>query len=350
MDNQTRVIAAEAAVTAILDPPRRRFFSRRRKSQPPPLPYCENCKADMSGPFCSQCGQHAIDYRRSFGRVVVDALDSFLNWDSRFFATIGLLLVMPWRLTKDFLAGKRVRYVHPLRLYLLVSIVFFFGVHVLAKSANIHTGPGHREMNPEEKAKIEQKISKLPPDAQTEVRAAMDRPRDERSFLEVGTDGQNPNATPFEKWMNERVKTKIGENGVNVKVFFLTLVDHLPAMMLCCIPLFALVLKVLYIRKRLFYIDHLIYSLHIHAFAYLVIMIVGFGSWGLSRSLPAVQPFATAALILAAVALLLISIRRVYRQGWFISVIKFLLGGVVYTVVVLIAVAATLFATLALPD
>ena len=112
----------------------------------------------MAGPFCSQCGQHAVDYRRSFGRVFLDALDSFLNWDSKFFATIGLLLVRPWRLTIDFLAGKRVRYVNPLRLYLLVSIIFFFAIHLLAQRANIdgHTKWGQQPMTPEAKAKLEQ--------------------------------------------------------------------------------------------------------------------------------------------------------------------------------------------------
>jgi hypothetical protein len=146
------------------------------------------------------------------------------------------------------------------------------------------------------------------------------------------------------------VKERIGENGVNLKVFFVTLVSNLPAMMLCCIPLFAFVLKVLYIRKRFLYIDHLIYALHIHAFAYLAIMIVGFSSWELAQRAPTIQPFATAIFVIAAILLLLFSIRRVYRQGWFISLFKFVVGGVAYLVVLLLALAATFFATLVLPS
>src|SRR5206468_12013703 len=142
---------------------------------------------------------------------------------------------------------------------------------------------------------------------------------------------------------------KIGENGVNLKVFFVTLVSNLPAMMLCCIPLFAFVLKLLYIRKRFLYIDHLIYALHIHAFAYLAIMIVGFSSWELARVAPSVQPFATAILVIAVILLLLFSIRRVYRQGWFISLLKFVFGGFIYFLVLSLALAASFFATLALP-
>src|SRR5438093_11301647 len=139
MDDQSHIVAAKAAVTAALEPPRRRFFSRRRKAQPPALPYCENCGAPMAGPFCAQCGQAAVDYRRSFRHVIVDILDSFLNWDSKFFATIGLLIVKPWRLTNEFLAGKRVRYLHPLRLYLLASILFFFTVNYGARGLRVDT-------------------------------------------------------------------------------------------------------------------------------------------------------------------------------------------------------------------
>jgi hypothetical protein len=350
VDESSQVVAAEAGITALLEPARRRFFSRRRKARPPPLPYCENCGATMVGPFCAKCGQHAVDYRRSFGRVFLDVLDSFLNWDSKFFSTIGLLLIRPWRLTVDFLAGKRVRYVHPLRLYLLVSIIFFFGVHLLAQRANLHghSKLGQRPMTPEAKAKVEKRIEKLPPDTRAEIEAAMSEPTTNKPLLELNTK-EDPKASGFEKWVNERVKEKIGENGVNFKVFFLTMVSNLPAMMLCCIPLFAFVLKILYIRKRVFYIDHLIYALHIHAFAYLAIIIIGFASWELARVAPQIQPFVTAILVIGAILLLFLSIRRVYRQSWFMTVFKFVLGGYIYLVVLALALGITFFVTLALP-
>ena len=69
--------------------------------------------------------------------MIVDVLDSFLNWDSKFIHTIGLLITRPWRLTNEFLAGHRVRYLHPARLYLLTSIVFFFAVTYGFKSIKI---------------------------------------------------------------------------------------------------------------------------------------------------------------------------------------------------------------------
>jgi hypothetical protein len=110
------------------------------------------------------------------------------------------------------------------------------------------------------------------------------------------------------------------------------------------------VLKLLYIRRHALYIDHLIYALHIHAFAYLAIMIIGFGSVGIGHVLPGIAGLTRAALIITTLLLVLFSIRRVYRQGWFKTTLKFLLGGVVYFFVLLIGLVATLFITLALPD
>ena len=121
----------------------------------------------MHGRWCAQCGQPAIDYRRSFRHVIVDVLDSFLNWDSKFFATIGWLIARPWRLTNEFLAGRRVRYLHPLRLYLLASILFFFAVNYWAKS--IHLDPS--KLSAEDRADI--KAEDLPPDARAKIEKAL---------------------------------------------------------------------------------------------------------------------------------------------------------------------------------
>ena len=121
-------------------------------------------------------------------------------------------------------------------------------------------------------------------------------------------------------------------------------------MMLCCIPLFAFVLKLLYLLRRVLYIDHLIYALHIHAFAYMAILLIGFISAGLTHIMPAVSGWVMAALILIAVAQLLLSIRRVYLQGWFTSAFKFVLGGLIYLIVLGVAVGATFIVTIALPD
>jgi hypothetical protein len=134
-------------------------------------------------------------------------------------------------------------------------------------------------------------------------------------------------------------------------LFISTLFNNLPYMMLCCIPLFAFVLKVLYVRRHIFYIDHLIYALHIHTFFYTSLMLIVLATMGLNRVAPAaIAGWVIALLWIAFVAQIFLSIRRVYRQGWFISTLKFFTGGFIYLMVLSLALAATFFITLALPD
>jgi hypothetical protein len=373
-DEVTKLILGDTAISAIEPPPpsRRRFFGRR-KTQPPPLTHCENCGAPLSGRFCAQCGQAAINYRRSFRHIFVDLLDEFLNWDSKFFTTIGLLLVRPWKLTNEFLAGRRVRYVHPLRLYLLASILFFFAVNYWAKSIP------PTKLSGQDRAEIQAELKKegLPPDARARLEKALElassaptsatpnvpKPpgspaeastktnqtlskEGERAFFQSG----NPQ-TPFEKWLETRAKEKMGEHGTNMQLFLRTLISNLPYMVLCCIPLFALVLKLLYIRRKVFYIDHLIYALHIHTFAYLAVMLIVAITIGLNDVAPGAFAGWIIGLLWATFAVqIFLSIRRVYRQGWFFSVFKFFLGGFVYLIVLLMALAVTFFITLALPS
>ena len=458
-DETTQFILGDAAVDAATTRRKRRFF--RSKKPPAPLVHCENCEAPLTGEYCAQCGQHAIDYRRSLARLVVDAADSLLNWDTKFLHTVVVLLVRPWRLTNDFNAGRRVRYVHPLRLYLIASILFFL-------LGNLLNFTGFRddrkvELSPEDRAEIEaafaalaQPDSPLTPEQRTRVEAARAR---WSAPVETRTEGEkvifdkaalrllkltnkdnfkerkelqtkdivrletalalieqanqtakpptdanaapasanaapasanaapaDPNAppvapappdgaappappsaspgakkgpkihfggpdggeadSPFEKWMETRIKEKIGEDGTKVELFLGTLRDHIPTMMLCCVPLFAFVLKVLYIRQRRFYVEHLVYALHIHTFAYVAIVVITLVGMAALRTVPAIQPLIVFVLSLVAVALIFVSIRRVYRQGWFMTTFKFALGGMIYATVIALALTATAFITL----
>ena len=337
-DEPAKLILGDTVISALEEHPdgKRGFFGRRRR-QRTPLAHCENCGTPLTGRYCAQCGQPAIDYRRSFRHVIVDVLDSFLNWDSKFIATIGWLLVRPWHLTNEFLAGRRVRYLHPLRLYLLASILFFLGVNQLAKSAHIPTRSNlkREELPPQAQAKLDAALEKLPSTKKEE-------------FFQI-TDKDDPSKNAFEKWIEARTKEKFGENGANAQAFLITLINNLPGMMLCCIPLFAFVLKILYLRRHIFYIDHLIYALHIHTFAYVGIMLIGFATMGLNRIAPNLVGWVSAVLWTTFAVQIFLSIRRVYKQGWFFSLIKFCFGGVAYLMVLSIALLATFLVTLALP-
>ncbi len=431
-DELEKFVLGDTAISAIeqAQPRRRRLFGRR-KSQREPITHCENCGAQLQGHWCAQCGQPAIDYRRSFRHVIADLLNEFLNWDSKFFATIGLLVARPWKLTNQFLAGHRVRYVHPLRLYLLASILFFFAVNYAIKSAHfdpINLSPENRaeirdelqreniapevrakieaalggvevpskkrarleeelkredlsadarreiqerlehgDPVPNARTKIEDAMKDLPPDVHSRIQDALKRaspvPAQEPQQPEQTTpepsenesprleSGSDKNAsTPFEKWIEERAKEKMGEHGTKMGLFITTLFSNLPYMMLCCIPLFAFVLKILYLRRRIFYIDHLVYALHIHTFAYTGVMLIVLATIGLNHVAPGtITGWIIALLWIAFVVQIFLSVRRVYRQGWFVSIFKFLFGGFAYLIVLVSALAVTFFITVALP-
>jgi len=390
-DEPAKIILGDTAISAIERKARRRWFGRGKDRQPLPFTHCENCGAELIGPHCAQCGQAAIDYRRSFRHVIVDVLDSFLNWDSKFFATIALLIVKPWKLTNDFLAGKRVRYLHPLRLYLLASILFFFAVNYGAKWIRFEPGKIPEKNRAEvataiaeKRDEIEKQLERknLSADQRRKAQKALDYltkpspsatvaaeensspttmptvspadsgkqtygPVTDRPFV-IFDDAKS--TTPFEKWLEERAKDKMGEHGTKMGLFITTLFSNLPYMMLCCIPLFAFVLKVLYARRGIFYIDHLIYALHIHTFFYTGVMLIVLTTMGLDRTIPGTfADWVIALLWIAFVVQIFFSIRRVYGQGWFISTLKFFVGGFIYMLVLFLALAATFFITLAIP-
>ncbi len=379
---------------------------------PEPLTQCENCGAPLAGEFCAQCGQQAIDYRRSLVHILADAADSFFNWDAKFFRSIGVLLAKPWRLTNDFNAGRRARYVHPLRLYLLASISFFLIVRAFTSNGTvpIEIGAGDRAelasqlekftgpespLNPEARARVEvlrEKISRsdgqVTVDERREIKAAVREvmkstirqswssnerakirqtvdnlpvaeappapgdpatPPGEKKKIHFSWGGGGGEATPFQKWMEERIKSKVGEDGTKVTLFLDTLRSNIPTMMLFCIPAFALILKVLYLGSGRFYIEHLVYALHIHSFLFLGVGVILLLVAALDRLLPAFSGLAIGLLTLALTAQVFLSIARVYRQRWFVSLLKFSFGGVAYLVVLSLAIALTGFVTLLLP-
>jgi hypothetical protein len=343
----TKILLGDTAISAMErggGVGRRGLFRGKGKTARPPLIHCENCGALLSGHFCSQCGQPAIDYRRSFRHVIVDVLDSFLNWDSKFLASVFYLLTRPWKLTNEFLAGHRVRYINPLRLYLLLSVVFFFVANYGERRAEKDSNPIIFDAGDEKAKAHEPAPGATPP---------IDRPEDtdedeDNSGLMFGLD-KNRTPTIFEAWLQQRVEEKIGRHGSKGKFFLHSLMENLPYMMLGCIPVFAFVLKTLYFFRRILYIDHLIYALHIHSFAYLVSLVITGTALGLNRVAPGLTSLVLFLLITTAVVQVFLSIRRVYRQGWIMTLFKFFLGALAYSVVILLALGATTFVTIALP-
>jgi Protein of unknown function (DUF3667) len=353
-----------------------------RKKSRPPLTHCENCGAVLSGPYCAQCGQPAIDYRRSFGSLLLDAADAFFNLDERFLKTFWLLLTKPWRLTIDFVEGKRVRHVHPLRVYLIASVIFFLVINYLSRGAHFQThktGTGETAMviagaspGPQSGAEtfareLRKEIraanaphplpssSSMPSPAAAlspapslgAVTAARPTPTEKNLFTELDED---KNLSPFQRWLKDRAEEKIGPAGDRGDLFLKALIQNLAPMVLCCIPLFALVLKILFIFKRRYYIDHLVFALHTHAFVFLsTIVIIGVGFLLAWKAPAPLVPITCVLLSLAVLVQLLIAIRKVYRRNWFGVLFTFGLGTFIYAILLGVAFFLTAAVTLVLP-
>jgi len=88
--------------------------------------HCANCGAERSGAYCSRCGQNDRDYHRALPPLVSELLREAFELDSRLVQTLKLLMFKPGALALEFSRNRRASYVSPIRLYLFVSILFFF--------------------------------------------------------------------------------------------------------------------------------------------------------------------------------------------------------------------------------
>ena len=374
MSDETPLILGDALAAELNRPPRRRW-SRGKKQPPPPLTHCENCGRALDGPYCAQCGQPAIDYRRSIGSLLVDAADAFFNLDARFFQSFGLLLIKPWQLTNEFVEGKRARHVHPLRVYLIASVLFFLVINFLSRGNHMQVQEDRNgrviSLNPSAPSPSPGLPGPWRPGAAPAAPlvslgvtpetplglsgrhfswsdSAAPSPRPDRKVFFEELDKQK-NIPPFMKWVEAHAKEKLGPTGDRGDLFLKALIQNIAPMVLCCIPLFALVLKILYIFKRRFYVDHLIFALHTHAFIFLsTVIIIGLGFLCAMQSTALTAVVCTVLGIVVLVQLLL-AIRRVYRQNWLATLFKFALGSVIYLTMLGIAFGITAFVTLLLP-
>lgn len=91
---------------------------------------CANCGAPLSGEYCAACGQSREDIRRPALSLVTETLDGLLSWDGRLLTTFRQLFTRPGRVARDYADGRRQRYTPPVRLYLIVSLIFFAAMTV----------------------------------------------------------------------------------------------------------------------------------------------------------------------------------------------------------------------------
>ena len=223
---------------------------------------CMNCGTDLQGPFCHYCGQPDKNFLRFFPVLMRELLEDFLDFDSRFMRTIKPLLFRPGKLTRDYLDGKRFRYVPPLRLYIFSSIAFFFLAAILASnSIKINTETTSEgdissiKINTDEMQELDQALEKLDPEVAADVKSSIEEAKedddDHLQFNDKPWDREtNPLIIPFlpdgvNDWINDEIEEspqKGREIEANPNLITDKIFELLPATMFVLLPIVALLL------------------------------------------------------------------------------------------------------------
>lgn len=241
---------------------------------------CLNCGSEVTGKFCSQCGQENIETRENFFHLAFHTIGDFFHFDSKFFRSIIPLLLKPGFLTQEHWAGKRVRYIHPLRLFFFVTIVMVIVANGYYK-----------------KYEKEIKAEKV-----------------------VTNSSSSKPLTEADKVVQERQLKKIKDGVSKTFDYAATYLKYISFLLL---PFYALAFKLLYIRHKKFYIDHLVYTLHLQAFVYIVVSIVLLIPLFISAS---ARSWFMSVILLSIVFYVLFSLRNIYRQSWLKTILKSVLA------------------------
>ena len=105
--------------------------AKKPATKVPEIHVCKNCQAVLAGQFCHECGQKNSDFQRPYWTFVEDFSDNVFSKDSRLWRTLGYLLFLPGAMTREYIAGKRIRFLPPIRTFLISIVMFFMTVGLL---------------------------------------------------------------------------------------------------------------------------------------------------------------------------------------------------------------------------
>ena len=283
---------------------------------------CQNCGKPLAGPFCSACGQHDVDYHRSFAPMVEDALEGFVHFDGKFLKSARYIFTRPGFLTKEFIAGRRVRYAHPLRFYIFASFLFFAVTALTAhKRTPAESARNAKELADELKADgIETSAARAPSaDAPSDAET---RPGSVAPAHPQGADGSS-RVKAFQGVLNKA-------GSVDRQAFARELAHLLPEMLFFCLPILALMLTLAFHGSGRFYVEHLIFALHIQAFVFLAMIISAAATYLAHFIGNGAQQLAGAIVFFGSVWLAYRAFGNVYGRNSGAVSVKFILVGFAY--------------------
>ena len=349
---------------------------------------CLNCHTRLRGQYCGHCGQRSRNRLISIWQLLQEAFGDLLELDSRLWRTLVPLLIRPGQLTKDYLEGRRARYMPPFRTYLVLSVIFFVVAFFdpqkdlslffepapeptaeeiaqaeVAKTAAAEQIEEHRQAAVEALQGLEAE-SKISDEIIAEIIDDDDEININFGGDNTGVFGNCENASisdeeDLPEWITkrfpddrvkkicERNKARGNENLADA------MLDNIPVALIVLLPLMALVLKVLYPMSRRYFVEHLLFFVHFHAFFFLMLILqILFARFAglLGPEGGAVDSISTLILVIASLYIpvyLYKAMRRVYGQGHFVTQLKYMmLAGAYLTGAAVTMLGAILFAVL----
>lgn len=314
---------------------------------------CPNCSAPATGPYCAQCGQRQGAVRVSLRRILADALEDQFSVNAALPRTLKSLLIHPGALTREYFNHRIARYIAPVRLYLISSVIFFLllslitgpKLHVTASTdvaSDSVSATDSVAATGDSSMVAERAAAPVKSDADPDPDVAPDSAGRARPNFGVQISGGenisvNLGNERLNHYFEQRIRTLTAmPREQMIREIADGFLEQAPKAVFIMLPMFALLLKVLYFRR--YYVEHFIFALHLHAFTFVIFTIL--------LILPDQVPM-TWLLVAWIPVYTLIAMKRVYGQGMFRTLVKWWTLGVTYTVLLAFASVGALLAALA---
>lgn len=295
-------------------------------------PNCLNCGSQLSGQYCGHCGQRSRSRLISLWELISDAFGDLFEFDSRLWQTVLPLLLKPGRLTREYLQGRRARFMPPFRMYLVMSVIFFVVAFFDPREefGLLFEPAGDAERTANEGGAI---ITFNDSDAD-----------DADEDCDIDADDVELPAFIERRLSVERMKQVCEQIAADKgKSLGAKVIDNTPTALIILLPLMALVMKALYPLSRRYYVEHLLFFVHFHSFVFLLLTL----EIVLTRLATLLQIPEAAATVMAVAtsmyipAYVFVAMRRVYGQGGFVTLLKFIPLALAYVTGFSVIIATT---------
>lgn len=323
----------------------------------PALPACLNCGCALTDAFCSHCGQQDREIKRPLTGLLRELIHAIFELDGRAYRTIFFLFSKPGYLTREYISGRRASFTPPLRLFLILSITFFF---IISLNSFIQTLDS--SLAPQSVESTAGGITTDEDGAVTIDLNAIDD-EDQIDFLDEDQDGlteitdfieslvlpflsseTNANLVTF---ISVQAKTNYAKNLEDPALFFYGSLDYITFFMLLMMPFLAMIMKILYFFSKRFYVEHMILTLHNHTFLILAMMIrmpLSLLGEGTVMILSPLASLASALLAIWMMVYLYLSLKVYFGQGYLLTTFKFITATISYGI--LLAIGSAVFMAL----